>query len=278
MAWALWLLAFGLLSAVRATYRIDAVSSMLWSGVLPEMAASRDKAAVEITPQSVVDLNGGITSLPIVLGSRVFYFDISLTMLKQLQSRNLSLEEQQGTIRGLQSAMQSKAWHTARALEDLLPVRTSIRYSHIEIILEHQGDNGQALLRQLYLDVRATDEVGGLAAAACEELGFPAHTGCLDYVHAEIERTITFPLNYTDAVLAFSPKAHYDTAVLPACLLLREGFDSNLVKGRRKISVSRQAESETVARSERDEEIVMNGNVEIPLESRDFSSDVQSFC
>lgn len=249
------LLLFALLTLAHAAFRIDTISNLLSRGHVGGGMDGRGLPAV----QAFMDHNPVVASIPVVLANRVFYFDVSMVLKNRLESRSLSLPEQESIIRDLQVSMNSSAWYTTRALEDLLPTQDIIRYSHIEIILEHQGDNGQSLLRQLYLDVRATDDVDRLTVAACGELGFPTHAGCIDYVHSEILRTITFPLNYSDAATAFSPKAHYDPSALPSCVLLREGFDSRLVMSRPKIRTTLASAPDAQHGKHDSEDVVVNG-------------------
>ena len=151
----------------------------------------------------------------------------------------------------VQSAISSNTSYTLRALEELLPAPVPSRLAHLELIMGYEetdpGEAGQpphtkTLLHQLYLDMRASDDVMRLADQACEQLRVGPTPECLEYMVNEINGVFAVPLDQLGPnvhhVDSFSSKAHYTSLQLPSCLLLREDFDVASIADRPRLTVS----------------------------------------
>lgn len=183
-----------------------------------------------------VPSDDGFIHIRLIFGdqaSELAYPRAFLSSLSSVGHVNITVWEQRDLVRQVLDSIGSISTSSTRALEELFPASAFVKQRHLELIMEERPAEGRGtLLRQLYLDMKQTDDVSTLATVACGELGYPTPE-CLQYVSSEISGTLSVSDDDLGAPVVFPdsyvPKAHYTNYQVPACVLLREGFNTERV-------------------------------------------------
>jgi hypothetical protein len=214
----------------------------------PHAAAERGSAAVA-RAQALRESAGSVL---VVLGDATFTVTLSddyVASLRLHRHVGVTAVEQRSRVSAVMSAIGAVDLSTRRALEELLPSVDVEPLAHLELIMEtgagRDGDpSGRSFLRQLYLDLRPSDDVAATAHRCCEELAAPM-AECTAFVRSEIHAVLGVPIEKrgvrASPATSFSPKVWYAHAWLPRCLLLREGFDGERAAALPRLGVSRGA-------------------------------------